>query len=87
MKETLRRLLVKETGCALQYRFGPGTGWPCNSCFHAIDLPLQHDIHEYWLAVLAERGDYPDEPKNPARIHELMEGLSTSYPQKGVVET
>lgn len=53
-KAALRLKLVEHTGCAIQHN-----GWPCNSCFHAIDLPLEHDIHDYWLSVLGFRGDYP----------------------------
>ena len=40
-------------------------GYPCNSCFHTsveIDAgdKLKEDVHEYWLAVLGYRGDYPE---------------------------
>ncbi len=72
MEQTLRALLVRETHCDIQH-----TGWPCNTCFHALNLLLKYDIHEYWLAVLAERGDYPDEPKRPELIHELLNALKT----------
>jgi len=70
--EELRELLVKETcGCSAQH-----TGWPCNTCFHAMNLEnLKHDIHDYWEAVLAERGDYPEIPKNPELIIELLKAL------------
>ena len=67
---TLKQKLVKATGCNLQ-----STGWPCNTCFHALKLKLKEDIHEYWGAVLAYRGDYPALPKKPALIKELLEAL------------
>ena len=44
-----------ETMCTIQH-----TGWPCNSCFHSMNLKLKEDIHKYWEAVLAIRGDYND---------------------------
>jgi hypothetical protein len=70
-KRFLKRLLVKATGgCNIQH-----TGWPCNTCFHVLDLPLKHNIHDYWLAVLAFRGDYPDLPQCPNLIKELYEVL------------
>ena len=70
-KKELREALVRETmGCGIQHN-----GWPCNTCFHSIDLKLTQDIHEYWLAVLAYRGDYPDLPKRPDLIRELKSAL------------
>lgn len=53
--EELRKKLVKKTNCATQY-----TGWPCNTCFHAMRIKTKEDIHEYWEAVLKVRGDYND---------------------------
>ena len=53
--EVVRDLLEEETMCAIQH-----TGYPCNSCFHTMDIKLKEDIHEYWLAVLYYRGDYDD---------------------------
>jgi hypothetical protein len=49
----IKNKLANETGCTIQH-----TGYPCNSCFHNMDLALKEDIHEYWLAVLHSRGDY-----------------------------
>lgn len=68
--ETLRQKLVAKTGCSIQH-----TGWPCNTCFHAMDLPLKHNIHDYWEAVLALRGDYPELEQKPELIKELTEAL------------
>lgn len=53
--EELRKKLVKKTNCSTQH-----TGWPCNTCFHAMRIKLKKDIHEYWGAVLKVRGDYND---------------------------
>lgn len=75
--ETLCQKLVKITNCRVQH-----DGWPCNTCFHCLGshLPLKRklkkDIHEYWLAVLALRGDYPELPKRPDLIKELSKALS-----------
>ena len=70
-KKQLRNKLVEATkGCNIQHN-----GWPCNTCFHALDLPLKEEIHEYWLAVLAFRGDYPDIPERPDLITELSDRL------------
>lgn len=66
----LQQKLLKQTGCRIQ--FG---GYPCNTCFHAMELPLKKDIHEYWLAVLAFRGDYPDLKQKPELIKELLSVL------------
>lgn len=57
-REKLRNLVVKATdGCEIQH-----DGWPCNTCFHymAGSYNFPRDIHYYWLAVLAFRGDYDD---------------------------
>ncbi len=70
MKKELKLKLRRRTGCGIQH-----TGWSCNTCFHALNISLKKDIHEYWLAVLAYRGDYPDLPKRPDLIKELMDAL------------
>lgn len=56
-RELLRKVLVNATGgCAIQH-----DGWPCNSCFHSLDISVSSDrLHEMWEAVLAFRGDYED---------------------------
>ena len=69
-KEELSDSLYSETMCGIQYG-----GFPCNSCFHSIDLDLKKDIHEYWLAVLAFRGDYPKLKRKPKLIKELYNKL------------
>jgi hypothetical protein len=70
-RRKLKSALVKITGgCSIQH-----DGWPCNSCFHCIDLELKENIHEYWLAVLAYRGDYDDIPSRMDLLDELMEKL------------
>ena len=63
VKEDLNESLFIHTGCGIQ---GPDPGWPCNSCFHTIiesdyGQELKEDVHEYWLGVLALRGDYDDD--------------------------
>lgn len=74
-KSALRNRLGRKTGCGVQ------RGWPCNTCFHAMQLNLKHDIHEYWKAVLAYRGDYKDMVKSgelkprPDLLKELFEKL------------
>jgi hypothetical protein len=71
-KEKFRRKLVKATGgCDIQQG-----SYPCNTCFHALDLSLQFDIHSYWLAVLSFRGDYPELPPRPDLIQELDKALT-----------
>ena len=67
---SLKQKLLKATKCGTQH-----TGWPCNTCFHALKLTLKQNIHEYWLAVLAERGDYPEIKKKPELIAELLKVL------------
>ncbi len=66
MKREFKRKLLAKTMCDIQH-----TGWSCNTCFHALELPLKKNIHEYWLAVLAYRGDYPELEKKPILIKEL----------------
>ena len=53
--DKLQNKLEAETMCTIQH-----TGWPCNSCFHSMNLKLKEDIHKYWEAVLDIRGDYND---------------------------
>lgn len=75
-REELRQLVVRATGgCEIQH-----DGWPCNSCFHAIpnaipELELERHIHDYWLAVLAYRGDYDDIEPEPELLDELYQEL------------
>lgn len=69
-KSALRSELRKATKCGVQY-----AGFPCNTCFHALSLTLKQDIHDYWLAVLAFRGDYPDIKQKPSLIKELYRAL------------
>lgn len=76
-REQFRQALVRVAGgCAVQH-----DGWPCNTCFHALYLPLlEHDIHDYWLAVLDFRGDYADDTtsKQDALLAELLDALGVS---------
>ena len=67
---TLQEKLENRTMCSIQY-----SGYPCNSCFHALDLDLKENIHNYWLAVLSYRGDYPELPNKPNLIKELLNKL------------
>jgi len=70
-KKMLQKELFKASkGCCLQH-----LGFPCNSCFHALSLKLKYPIHNYWLAVLAFRGDYPDLKQKPSLIAELYQAL------------
>jgi len=69
-KRELKKLLFNKTSCGAQH-----TGWSCNTCFHALKLKLKENIHEYWLAVLAYRGDYPELEKRPDLIKELYDVL------------
>ena len=69
-KNQLKMKLMNSIGCNIQH-----TGYPCNSCFHSMEEECENilieDIHEYWLAVLAFRGDYPELPKRKDLIEEL----------------
>ena len=64
----LQNRVLDYFGCSIQHN-----GWPCNSCFHTIgeELNLAEDIHDYWVAVLAIRGDYPGIDERPELIEEL----------------
>ena len=70
-RKKLSDKLYYVTMCELQHN-----GYPCNSCFHTVieedyRKDLKEDTHEYWLAVLSYRGDYPDLPKRLDLIEEL----------------
>ena len=73
-KRDFKEKLSNRTMCNVQH-----IGYPCNTCFHstleADNLDLKEDIHEYWLAVLAYRGDYPELPSKPNLIQELYNKL------------
>lgn len=69
-KEMLQEKLHEATECSVQH-----LGFPCNTCFHALSLPLKQDIHDYWEAVLAFRGDYPELKQKPSLIEELYKVL------------
>ena len=75
--DKLQNKLEIETMCTIQH-----TGWPCNSCFHSMNLKLKEDIHKYWEAVLDIRGDYneydwedTDVTKFPKLLKELYNVL------------
>ncbi len=73
-KDDLKNRLAEKCGCSIQH-----TGWPCNTCFHAMEIPgLKEHIHDYWEAVLAIRGDYDDIDPNPELIDELYAKLDSS---------
>ena len=70
-KEKLSDKLYYTTMCEAQYG-----GYPCNTCFHTIieedyGKELKEDTHEYWLAVLSFRGDYPELKPKEHLIKEL----------------
>lgn len=54
-RQVLQDLLTLETRCFIQY-----TGWPCNTCFHAMELAniSPQRLHEMWESTLLLRGDY-----------------------------
>lgn len=53
-RRSLRERLTYATGCTIQY-----TGWPCNTCFHALKIGLDaDDLDRAWHATLVLRGDY-----------------------------
>lgn len=49
----LKKRLIDLTGCGIQY-----TGWPCGTCFFAINEKLNN---KDWQTVLFLRGDYKKE--------------------------
>jgi len=49
-KQKLRQLLYAKTSCRIQ------DGWPCNTCFHAMNLGLKpKKLHELWESQLLAR--------------------------------
>lgn len=52
-KRKLKTLLKEVTGCTIQHN-----GWPCGSCFFAIDENL---TNQDWQVLLFYRGDYKKE--------------------------
>jgi hypothetical protein len=66
-RESFRKSLIDAVGgCDIQH-----DGWPCSSCFRALKLDLTHPIRDYWEAVLAYRGDYPELPERLDLLNEL----------------
>ncbi len=69
-KIILKNALRKATGCTIQH-----TGWPCGTCFFAINKKL---TNQDWQAVLLFRGDYEKSdldnlPKNiPATLEKVL---------------
>ena len=68
---------MQATGCGIQH-----TGWPCNSCFHALALPgVSGDtLHRMWEATLRLRGDYPDIPAG--ELDNIIASLTTKLQEK-----
>ena len=53
-KTELKRRLAAATSCTIQH-----TGYPCNTCFHNLDLRIPPgEQHRLWLSLLLFRGDY-----------------------------
>ena len=75
LQNKLQKKVVNYFGCSIQHN-----GWPCNSCFHTIgeELNLAEDIHDYWVAVLAFRGDYPELEQRSELIEELYNKIGDS---------
>ena len=78
-KEKLSDKLYYTTMCEAQYG-----GYPCNTCFHTIieedyGKELKEDTHEYWLAVLSFRGDYPELKPKEHLIKELYNKLKGEW--------
>ena len=74
-KQMLSDKLYYTTMCEAQHG-----GYPCNTCFHTtieedIGRKLKEDTHEYWLAVLSFRGDYPELPQKEDLVVELYNKL------------
>ena len=69
-KKMLQEKLSEATDCSVQH-----LGFPCNTCFHALSLKLRYNIHNYWEAVLAFRGDYKKLKQKPSLIEELYKAL------------
>ena len=75
-REEFQDALGFETMCSAQH-----DGWSCNTCFHSLEIEgLKEDIHEYWLAVLSFRGDYPDLPPRPDLVEEIYNFLVYGRP-------
>lgn len=68
-RRILKNLLVDKTLCSAQH-----TGWPCNTCFHAMKLGIDGDrLHTLWEATLLLRGDYNMNEYNLYRSPEQFE--------------
>jgi hypothetical protein len=71
-KTELKALLFKATRCRMQH-----TGWPCGTCFFAMQKRKGQLTNKHWQAVLFYRGDYKREdldnlPKDiPAAIRRV----------------
>ncbi len=75
-RRTFRKALKDKCGCSIQH-----DGWPCNTCFHSMELGLDDDRqHELWQSVLAYRGDYKDvifdPPQTPGLIDTNLKELA-----------
>jgi hypothetical protein len=51
-REDLKDALVEKTMCDIQH-----DGWPCGTCFFAIDVHLRN---QDWQTLLLYRGDYKE---------------------------
>lgn len=72
-RRELQRLLAEKTWCVIQH-----TGWPCNTCFHNMDLGISNNrLHELWLSTLLIRGDYTKEeiPQDDATLSKNVDQL------------
>ena len=72
-KETLKKAITKKTGCTIQH-----DGWPCGTCFFAIDDSL---TNRDWQTFLYFRGsDIREELDNlPDSLKEIEEIITKIY--------
>jgi hypothetical protein len=79
-KTELKKKLNMRLGCTIQH-----TGYPCNSCFHSLELGISDmELHELWEALLLFRGDYkpPEIPIGEAEMEKRIKRLYSLLDKK-----